>query len=98
MAAEDSLPLVLPDGFPEPIYLEDDAQISAIRRADIHMFNTQLKVLYSLFTQVRSVPVALKLSAQIMDMVPRRRDILGVEYGPPANKSTRNPIVFEPVD
>lgn len=94
---EDFLPTILPESVPEPIYLDETADVFGTRKADIQLFNVQLKLLNSLWPQVRSVKTALAVHDRIMEMIPKRRALLGQEYGAPTNKITRS-TVFEPVD
>lgn len=98
MDKEDLLPAVIDvDTLPEPVYVDETSEVLNTRKADVQLFNAQLKLLYSLWSEVRSVKTALALHDRVMEMIPKRRALLGQEYGAPTNKITRA-TVFEPVD
>ena len=94
---DDYLPCIVDIQLPEPTYIDETADLFSARKADVQLFNTQLKLLNSMWSQVRSVKTALALHDRVMAMIPKRRDLLGLNYGAPADKITRA-TVFEPVD
>lgn len=93
----DVLPALDTPEFPEPIYLDETADILQAKKADIILFNQQLRTLHFLWSQVRSVKTALNMMRMTTELIEKRRHILGLEYGAASNKTSRL-TVFEPVD
>jgi len=91
------LPLIPEENLLAPIMLENTHNLDAVRKADIQLFNNQLAMLAALFANVHSVKTALELHDRLMEMIPRRRALMGYEYGSTANKGSKA-HVFEPVD
>lgn len=88
---------ILPEDTFDPIPLDNKHGMTDVRKADIELFNHQLAVLAGLFQKVYSVKTALELHDRIMEMIPKRRALMGYEYGFAANKGTKT-TVYEPVD
>lgn len=81
---------------PEPITHSDTASLSQVKKADIELFNTQLRILHALWAKVETLPAALVLIKQTLEMPKLRRDILGLQYGAPTNKFAE-PVTYEPI-
>jgi hypothetical protein len=76
--------------------LDDTADTPTVRKADIKIFNMQLQTLSTAYKHVRSIGGLLALNKEVREMIKARRDILGLEYGAPANKTPRT-IMYEPL-
>ena len=81
---------------PEPLLLDDTANIDSVRKEDMKMYNMQLQFLYASWSAVQSMREMISLQRLTFEFYEKRRAILGMEYGV-AKSETARQMVFEPL-
>ncbi len=77
--------------------LSEEATLDDARKADMQMYNTALRLFYAAWEEVNTIQAALAMMGKTFDFIEKRRAILGLPYGSPANKESKQ-IVFSPLD
>lgn len=90
----EELNLIVPDL--ANITTSDKPPLEQVRKADMLLFNFNLAVLHSLWDRVETLPAAFAMIDKQMQLIEKRRHILGLDYGAPKNTGPK-PVTWEPL-
>jgi len=80
----------------ESLITQDKPPIEQVRKADMLMFNFNLAVLHSLWDKIETMPAAFAMIDKQMDLIKKRREILGLEYGSHQSTTPKN-LTWDPL-